>query len=103
MEPTAVVMSKFFGNASRMAALGLVVALGACASDGEGGGDPGAKPMPAGMTCQSIRAELNKMDSQGAQAKVERASRPGADAATKAVADRYNQLLNWYLGARCHV
>jgi hypothetical protein len=55
------------------------------------------------MSCQSVRAELNKMDSQGAQAKVERASRGNVDAATRAVADRYNQLLNYYLGARCHV
>jgi hypothetical protein len=42
------------------------------------------------------------MDSQGAQSKVERATQGKADPATKAVADRYNQLLNQYLGARCH-
>jgi hypothetical protein len=42
------------------------------------------------------------MDAQGAQSKVERASRGKVDPATQAVADRYNQLLNQYLGARCH-
>ena len=71
--------------------------------EGGSGGDPGAQSLPAGQTCQSIRAELNRMDAQGAQSKVERASQGKADAATKAVADRYNGLLNQYLGARCHV
>jgi hypothetical protein len=42
------------------------------------------------------------MDSQGAQSKVERASKGKVDPATQGVADRYNQLLNQYLGARCH-
>ena len=59
--------------------------------------------MPAGMTCQSVRADLNKMDSQGAQSKVEAASRGQGSPEAKAVAARYNQLLNYYLGARCHV
>lgn len=77
--------------------------LAGCETSGSGpGGDPGAKPLPAGQSCQSLRAELNKMDSQGAQSKVERASRGKVDPATQAVADRYNALLNQYLGARCH-
>ena len=79
------------------------VLLAGCESGGKSNGDPGARALPAGQSCQSIRAELNKMDSQGAQSKVERASQGKADAATKAVADRYNSLLNQYLGARCHV
>jgi hypothetical protein len=84
--------------------LGLAaMALAGCESGGSGkGGDPGAMSLPSGQSCQSLRAELNRMDGQGAQSKVERASRGGADAGTKAVADRYNQLLNQYLGARCH-
>lgn len=77
--------------------------LAGCETSGSGpGGDPGARPLAAGSSCQSLRAELNKMDSQGAQAKVERASRGKVDPATQAVADRYNSLLNQYLGARCH-
>lgn len=83
--------------------VGLALMLGACAGGNSGNGDPGARSLPAGMSCQSIRAELNKLDSQGAQAKVEAAQRGNVPPATKAVADRYNQLLNLYLGARCHV
>lgn len=77
-------------------------ALAGC-SAGATGGDPGAQAMPAGMNCQSVRAELNKMDSQGAQSKVEAASQGKGSPEAKAVAARYNQLLNYYLGARCHV
>ena len=83
--------------------VGAALALAGCESGGSSNGDPGAKPLPAGQSCQSLRGELNKMDSQGAQSKVERASRGKVDPATQAVADRYNMLLNQYLGARCHV
>lgn len=89
---------------NRFAAITAVaLLLAGCESSGSGpGGDPGAKPLPSGTSCQTLRAELNKMDSQGAQSKVERASRGKVDPATQAVAERYNQLLNQYLGARCH-
>jgi ABC-type phosphate transport system substrate-binding protein len=84
-------------------ATGAALLLAGCATNSAGpDGDPGAKPLPPGATCQSLRAELNKMDSQGAQSKVERASKGKVDPATQGVADRYNQLLNQYLGARCH-
>lgn len=43
------------------------------------------------------------MDRQGAQAKAQRASTGRVDAATQAVADRYNALLGKYLSARCHI
>ena len=76
--------------------------LAGCEGGGPSGGDPGARALPAGQTCQTTRAELNRMDSQGAQSKVERASKGKVDPATQAVADRYNGLLNQYLGARCH-
>lgn len=81
----------------------IAVGLSACAGGSDSGGDPGARALPPGYTCQSVRAELNKMDSQGAQSKVEavgQGRKVSPDA--KAVADRYNQLLNYYLGARCH-
>ena len=47
-----------------------------CANEGgsNDNGDPGAKPLAAGQTCQSVRAELNKLDAKGAQSKVEAAS-----------------------------
>ena len=83
---------------------GTLLGLAACAGDGgSNGGDPGARPLPSGASCQSIRGELNKMDAQGAQGKVEAARSGKADGNTKAVAQRYNDLLNQYLGARCHV
>jgi len=85
---------------------GALAALSGCAEDGSGGygGDPGARPLAAGQTCGTIRQELNRLDSKGTQAKVEAATQgkklpPGAQADV----DRYNDLLNQYLGARCHV
>jgi hypothetical protein len=85
--------------------LGVALALSACSGGGSGGGggDPGARALPSGMSCQSLRADLNRMDSQGAQSKVEAASQGKGSAENKAVADKYNMLLNHYLGARCHV
>ena len=86
-----------------VAALGMGVALAGCSSGGAAGGDPGARALPSGTSCQSLRGELNKMDSQGAQSKVEAASQGKGSPEARAVAGRYNQLLNDYLGARCHV
>jgi hypothetical protein len=90
--------------------LGLVAMIGlmgagvaGCSSGAATGGDPGARALPPGTSCQSLRAELNKMDSQGAQSKVEAASQGKGSPEARAVANRYNQLLNDYLGARCHV
>lgn len=90
---------------SARAALGVACAgllLAGCAAS-NAGGDPGAMAMPAGQSCQSVRAELNRLDSKGTQSKVEAASRGQRLApAAQADVDRYNQLLNLYLGARCH-
>lgn len=94
-------MRRGIGAVMAVAMLGF--GLGGCSSGGATGGDPGAQALPAGMTCQSIRADLNKMDSQGAQSKVEAASQGKGSPEAKAVAARYNQLLNYYLGGRCHV
>lgn len=87
----------------RTLALAGAIAVAGCAGGGNSGGDPGARPLPAGQTCQSIRGELNKMDGQGARSSVE-AVTAGRKVSPqqKATADRYNQLLNDYLGARCH-
>jgi hypothetical protein len=86
-----------------LGAAAALVMLAGCAGEGHGG-DPGAMPLAPGQTCGSIRQELNRLDSQGAQAKVEAATEgKKLSAADRAVADRYNSLLNQYLGARCHV
>lgn len=88
----------------RAVVLSVAIAIAGCASQNNSNGDPGARPLPAGQTCQSIRAELNKLDSRGVPAKIE-ASQSGKKLSPgdKADVDRYNQLLNWYLGGRCHV
>lgn len=91
-------------------ALALVVsvscALAGCAGGGGGskGGDPGAKALPAGQTCQSIKTDLDRMVGRGVQSSVE-ANSAGKklSPAQKADADRYNELLAYYLGGRCHV
>lgn len=71
---------------------------------GGAGGDPGAKALPMGESCGSIRGELNRLDSKGVPAQVERASNGGKlTAAQRSDVDKYNDLLNQYLGARCHV
>lgn len=89
---------------SILAVVSAAVVLAGCAAQSAPGGDPGARPLPPGSTCQSLRAELNKLDSRGVPAKVEAVTAGRkVSAADKADADRYNQLLNHYLGARCHV
>lgn len=78
-----------------------ILALGGCAGDGSAG--PGAQSLPLGSSCGSIRAELRRMDNTGVPSKVEavNAGRRVSDR-DKQLANRYNELLNQYLGARCH-
>ena len=88
----------------RAVMLGVVAALAGCASDAAPYGDPGARPLPAGYSCQSVRTELNRMDARGLRPKVEAASTgQKRSPQTQADVDRYNYLLNVYLGARCHI
>lgn len=89
----------------RIVVLCALMATGAgCAQYKKGNGDPGARALPAGVTCQSVRAELNQLDARGVPAKVEAAqSGHKLPPAQQADVDRYNELLNQYLGARCHV
>lgn len=87
-----------------MLAVSALALLAGCAAEGSAGKDPGARPLPPGMTCQSVRQELNSLDAKGAPAKVEAVSQGRkVSEADKALASRYNQLLNYYLGGRCHV
>ena len=82
----------------------LTGALQGCGGAAGGSGDPGARPLPPGQSCGSIRSELNRLDSQGVPAQVERASNGGnLSSGQRANVDKYNDLLNQYLGARCHV
>ena len=85
-----------------LAAAAAVATLAGCA-DGDGFGDPGAASLAPGQSCGTIRQELDQLDRRGTQAKVEAAS-AGKKLAPKdkGDVDRYNSLLNQYLGARCH-
>ena len=85
-----------------LTAAAAIAMLAGCA-DGEGFGDPGAAPLASGQSCGTIRQELDQLDRRGTQAKVEAAS-AGKKLAPKdkGDVDRYNSLLNQYLGARCH-
>jgi hypothetical protein len=94
-------------SARRLAVCALTLmqalALAGCAN-GNANGDPGPSALSAGETCESIRANLTKMDRSGVPALVERQNAgKSMSAAQKGQADLYNKLLNEYLGARCHV
>jgi hypothetical protein len=86
-------------------ALMQALALAGCANGtANANGDPGPTALSAGETCESIRANLTKMDRAGVPALVERQSAgKSLSAAQKGQADLYNKQLNEYLGARCHV
>ena len=92
------------GCFSVLSAVVLSVSMQGCGGATGGNGDPGARALPAGESCQSIRGELNRLDSRGVPAQVERASSGGKlSSSQRADVDKYNDLLNQYLGARCHV
>ena len=77
--------------------------LAGCAQEAKSGGDPGAKPLPAGMSCPGLKTEMDRLVGRGVQGMIE--SRQGGkklSPAQNADADRYNELLNYYLGARCY-
>ena len=101
---------KVSGSPVRLPALGLAgvlacaTALSGCANGPSSNGDPGAKPLAPGQSCQSIKADLDRMVSNGVQSSVE-AQSAGRKLSVnqKADADRYNGLLGQNLGARCHV
>ena len=89
----------------RLAVLGAAgLVLVGCTDGNAIGGDPGPTPLAFGQTCGSIQQELNRLLGRGVQGSVEReAAGKKLTPAAKADVDRYNALLNQYLGARCHV
>ena len=85
-------MNSIARSCARAGGLGWVMvfaALAGCANGDASGGDPGARPLPPGQTCQGLKGELDRMVSKGT--------------AQGSESGRYNQLLGQYLGARCHV
>lgn len=84
--------------------LAAAAALSLAGCTGDGFGDPGASSLASGQSCGTIRQELDQLDKRGTQGKVEAASQgKKLSAKDKSDVDRYNNLLNQYLGARCHV
>lgn len=67
------------------------------------GGDPGARSLPSGASCQSVRADMDRLLARGVQPRVE-AAQAGRKLPPQqqAEVDQYNRLLAQYLGARCH-
>jgi hypothetical protein len=81
--------------------MAVIAALSGCA---DGSSDPGATPLAAGQTCGSIKQELDRLDAKGIRSNVEAVSQgKKVSPAAQAEVDRYNSLLNQYLGARCYV
>jgi hypothetical protein len=77
-----------------------VAALAGCAENG----GPAATPLAPGQSCGSIKQELDRLDASGVRAKAEAAGQgKKLPPAQQAEVDRYNSLLNQYLGARCYV
>jgi hypothetical protein len=94
------------GSVVGVVAAAITILLAGCAGNtgNASSGDPGAQALSAGETCQSIRANLNQLDKEGVPNLVEKQNSGQKLAAPqKAKADLYNQLLDKYLGARCHV
>lgn len=90
------------GYPKLIAVVAITSALQGCG--GASGGDPGAKSLPLGASCQSIRGEMSRLEGRGVQSAIERQQAGSkVSASQKADADNYNSLLNQYLGARCHV
>lgn len=68
-----------------------------------GGSSSGAKATTSKSACASLRSDLTKMENRGLPALVERSKAGGKlSSSQKADVKAYNQLLNDYLGARCH-
>jgi hypothetical protein len=99
-----MIVDKMLRSLRGIVAVSAIAVLGGCAAEGAAGGDPGARPLPPGMTCDSVRKELSALDARGVHAKVEavNAGHKVSDS-DRAIAQRYNLLLSYYLGGRCHV
>jgi hypothetical protein len=61
-------------------------------------------PLGEGETCYSLALNLNRLDREGVQKLVARQnSGETLTAKEKVRADRYNQILQKYLGSGCHI
>ena len=80
----------------------VLVAAGLAVS-GCAGGKAGTGGLSGGDSCSSVRAKIARLDAKGVQSLVQAQSQgKKLSGQQKADADSYNELLNQYLGARCH-
>lgn len=98
-----MVRSRFFSSGLMpVAVAGLCALLAGCANEAKGG-DPGARPLPPGSSCQSLKSEMDGLVRRGVPSSIERRQSGGKlTPQQNADADRYNELLSYYLGGRCH-
>ena len=82
-----------------IAILGLAVA--GCAGGPDGASNVG---LAGGGSCKSLKRELGRYEARGIQYKADAANRGGRLTAKQRVdVNRYNKLLDAYLGNKCHV
>ena len=97
-------MSRSFvcvGGLTRVGVLVVAGVLAGCAGSANGG--PMALSLPAGTSCKAVKSEMNRLLASGVQGSIEaRQAGRRISASSAERADRYNTLLNQYIGARCH-
>lgn len=83
------------------AVLASALALSGCANDYDSGAKASVRD---NGSCSDTRRELDRLDAKGVPALIE-ASNAGKklSSAQRSDVDRYNRLLQSYLGSRCHL
>ncbi|MEZ5925119.1 MAG: hypothetical protein R3D57_12130 [Hyphomicrobiaceae bacterium] len=81
----------------------IILALGAQGCSGGSAQGPAAG-FNGGGDCKATKAEMNKLVAQGVENDINaQASGRSLSSQARARVDRYNELLDSYLGGRCHV
>ncbi len=81
-----------------------VALLAGCASEPGPGGPPTTGSL-AGARCAELKAEAARLEARGVQYRADQAGRGEVKLSPqqKAEVDRYNAVLNQYLGGQCHI
>ena len=87
--------------------LGVILVLGAlsgCAAEGDTQG-PTATASVSANKCAELKAEAARMEARGVQHRADQAGRGEVKLSAKqqAEVDKYNSILNQYLGGKCHM
>ena len=97
-------MSRRVLRVTGLARVGMVMVAGALAGcAGSANGGPMALTPASSASCKSMKVEMNRLLASGVQGSIEaRQAGRKVSAASGQRADRYNALLNQYIGSRCH-